>query len=329
MRPVVLVTQRTHPDVLALLERSCEVAVNDSARPLEPEELATQAAPASGLLVFMPDRIDRALLDRSPRLRVVAGAFKGADNVDTAACSARGIWVTVVPDLLSEPTAELAIALLLAAARRVREGDAFVRAGRFGGWRQGMHGMGLRGTPVGIVGAGAVGREIARLLVALGARPAYHDPGVDHVDGAPARPLEALLRESRALVLALPLSAGTERLIDAARIALVPPGAILVNVGRGSTVDEAAVAAALSSGHLAAYAADVFAMEDTSRGHRPAGIDPGLLAHPRSVFTPHLGTAIGDVRREIELSAARSILQALAGERPKGAVNDVGRAPRA
>jgi len=274
-------------------------------------------------MVFMSDRVDARLLARFPRLKIVAGAFKGVDNVDVDACTARGVWVTVVPDALTAPTAELALALLLATIRRVREGDAIVRSGSFGGWRSGFHGFGLRDSPIGIVGAGAVGRQLTRLLIALGASPVFHDPAVTHVDGAPRLPLETLMRRCRAVVLALPLTAETRQLIGSARIALMRPGSVLVNVGRGSTVDENAVAEALSTGHLAAYAADVFAMEDGAPSERPAQIAPALFDHPRCVFTPHIGSATAVARREIELQAARSIVQALSGARPEGALNDV------
>ena len=123
------------------------------------------------------------------------------------------------------------------------------------------------------------------------------------------------------LVLAAPLTPATHRLIDARRLSLMPPGAVLVNVGRGSTVDEEAVAAALASGRLAGYAADVFAIEDRSLTHAPSAIPRMLLEHPRSVLTPHLGSAVAGVRRAIENHAAQSILQALAGDRPQGAIN--------
>lgn len=304
-------TQAGDGRALELLRRECDVTVGDPAG----------VPDAEALLVFMRDRVDAALLDRCPRLRVVAGALKGADNVDVAACTERGVHVTVVPDLLSQPTAELALALLLAAARRLREGEALVRSGRFDGWRPGLHGMQLGGTPAGVLGAGGVGGRVARMLAALGADVAIHDPAADPPAGLAALELEPLLARSRAVVAALPLTAATLRLLDARRLALLPPGAILVNVGRGSTVDEAAVAAALESGRLGAYAADVFAFEDLSVPDRPGAIHPALLRHPRTVLTPHAGSAVAEVRSRIEEHAAASILQALAGRRPDGAIN--------
>ena len=318
-RPLTIATHPVHADTMALLRRRCDVEVCE--RSPSPEVLAARAAGASALLAFMPDRVDARLLDACPELRIVAGAFKGADNVDVEACKARGVWVTVVPDLLSASTAELAVGLLIAVARRIREGDAAVRGGQFTGWRPGFHGIDLEGTAVGIVGMGSLGQAIARRLLGFGCRLAYADPGVPEANGLAARPLEDLLRESRVVVLAVPLTPTTHALINGERLALMSPGAVLVNVGRGSTVDEDAVAAALASGRLAGYAADVFAIEDRSRVQTPAAMPPALLSHPRSVFTPHLGSAVAEVRRAIETRAAESILQALDGHRPLGAIN--------
>lgn len=318
-RPLAVVTHAVHAETIMLLRARCEVVV--CGRTPSPDALAAQAAGASALLAFMPDRVDSALLDGCRRLRIVAGAFKGADNVDVEACSARGVWVTVAPDLLSASTAELAVGLLIAVARRIREGDAAVRRGQFAGWRPGMHGIGLEGTAVGIIGMGSLGRAIARRLFGFDCRLSYTDPNVHEVDGLRSVPLERLLRESAVVVLAAPLTPATYQLIDARRLSLMSPGAVLVNVGRGSIVDEEAVAAALASGRLGGYAADVFAMEDKSLAQAPSAIPRTLLEHPASVLVPHLGSAVADVRRAIENHAAQSILQAVAGDRPQGAIN--------
>ncbi len=283
--------------------------------------LDVDPAGVAALMVFMPDRVDAATIARFPQLKVIAGAFKGADNVSVDVCTARGVWLTVASNALTAPTAELALALLLAAARRVREGDAIVRREARGGWRPGLHGFGLRDCTIGIVGAGAVGRELGRMLAALGASPVFHDPEGQQVNGMPYLPLATLMRRSRAMVLALPLTEKTHHLVGASQIRLMPNDSVLVNIGRGSTVDEGAVVDALASGHLAAYATDVFAMEDVGLGTRPTGIAASLLGHPRCVFTPHIGSATAMARRAVETQAARSILQALRGMRPEGAVN--------
>lgn len=319
-RPLVALSQTAHPEALRLLQCRCRTAFPGSAGNEEPRWPA-EIREASALLAFMSDRVDEELLERCPDLKIVAGALKGPDRIDVPACTARGVWVTVVRELLSPATAEIAVALLLAAARRLREGDALVRAGQFAGWRRQLEGFSLRNTPVGVIGAGSLGRETIAVLTALGARCAFHDPGVEQIAGARPLLLDELLKCSRAVVIALPLDKSTSGLLSADRIAAMPRGSILVNVGRGSTVDESAVAQALADNHLAAYAADVFATEDECSSGVP-GIHTGLLAHPRSVYTPHLGTACPETRGEIEAAAARSILQALEGKRPEGAINE-------
>ena len=194
-RPLTIATHPVHADAIALLRQRCEVDVCE--QPPSPEMLATRVADASALLAFMPDRVDARLLDACPELRIVAGAFKGADNIDVEACTARGVWVTAVPDLLSASTGELAVGLLISVARRIREGDVAVRAGEFAGWRPGFHGMGLEGTTVGIVGMGSLGRAIARRLLGFGCHMAYTDPGVAAAESLTARPLEGAASEPR------------------------------------------------------------------------------------------------------------------------------------
>jgi phosphonate dehydrogenase len=203
-----------------------------------------------------------------------------------------------------------------------------VRSGAFAGWRPGLYGAGLDGAAVGIVGMGKVGRAIARRLAGFGSVLAYSDPaplpaGDEGALGLTRRSLEALLANSDAVVVAAPLAAGTLHLIDAAALARMKPGAFLVNVGRGSVVDEAAVADALESDRLAGYAADVFEFEDWARPDRPRAIEPRLLAQPsRTLFTAHQGSAVDAVRRDIAMAAARAVVQALNGEVPDGALND-------
>ncbi len=324
----VVLTHRVHPEVLELLGRSCEVVANQTPDGLARGELLDRCRDTEALLVFMPDRVDEELLRHSPRLKIVAGALKGYDNIDVAACTARGIWVSYVADLLTAPTADLAVALLLALDRHLLAGDGHVRAGRHRGWRPDLYGGGLAGRPVGIVGMGAVGRAVARRLRAFDAQVLYTDPtplppAAEAELGARSVSLDTLLAHSSAVVLAAPLTAQTRHLIGASALQRLPQGALLVNVGRGSVVDENAVADALTAGHLGGYAADVFAFEDWSDERRPRDIPPRLLAHDRTVFTPHLGSAVRDVRRGIELAAARSVLDVREGGRPAVAANMV------
>lgn len=316
-RPLVAAGSRMLPGPLAELRAFARVACNRGEVPWSGGELARRAAGADAIIAFMPDRIDDALLARCPRLRLVAGALKGSDNIDLAACAARGVRVTVVEDLLSAPTAELALALSLGLLRHLREGDATVRAGH-DGWRPRLYGGTLVGGTLGVLGMGAVGRAFARQLAGFGTRIVYHDPQrLTAADETALRltwvPAEELPgRCGQALVLLCPLAQASTGWLSAARLRRLAPAAVVVNVGRGSVVDEAAVLAALTSGRLAGYASDVFAFEDLARHDRPGRIDPRLLAHPRTLFTPHLGSAVRAVREAIE-GAAVAAVRDLAG----------------
>jgi phosphonate dehydrogenase len=210
--------------------------------------------------------------------------------------------------------------------RRVAEADRHVRAGGFAGWRPSFYGATLRGATTGIVGMGEVGQALAALLAPFGTRIVYHDPR--RLPGPAEQRLRAtplslpgLLAGSDVVVLLAPLTSGTRRLAGRSALALMRPGAFLVNVGRGSVVDEDAVAEALDGGRLGGYAADVFAMEDWALPGRPASIPARLLAHPRTLLTPHLGSAVDEVRREMSMQAARQVRQVLEGHRPDNAVN--------
>jgi phosphonate dehydrogenase len=316
-----------------MLAESCEVVANQTPNTLARSQLLDRCRDADALMVFMPDHVDADLLEHSPRLKVVAGALKGYDNIDVAACTARGIWVSYVEDLLTEPTADLAVGLLLALDRQLLAGDSYVRSGRHRGWRPELYGGGLAGRPVGIVGMGAVGRAVAHRLRAFGTRMVYTDPKplprADELQlKARSVPLETLLAHSSVVMLSAPLTAGTRHLIGPDALRRLPDGALLVNVGRGSVVDENAVADALIEGRLGGYAADVFAFEDWADEGRPPAIPPALLTHQRTVFTPHLGSAVRDVRRRIEIAAIQRILEVRAGAAPAVAVNAAEMSPR-
>ncbi len=323
MSPEIVVTHRVFPGTAALLRRAGKVHVPDDECFTGPE-LDERLARADAVMVFMPDRVDAAFLDRAPRLSVIAAALKGYDNIDVDACTARGVWLTIVPDLLTVPTAELAIGLVIGLARHLREADRYVRSGTFSGWTPRFYGLAIENSTIGLVGMGAVGSAVAQRLRGFGCRLLYCD---DHAaragHGIERRPLNALLLESDIVVLCLPLNDGTVHLFDAARIALMKPHALLVNPARGSLVDEAAVAAALAAGRLGGYAADAFECEDLSRSDRPRKIPPDLLAHPNTCFGAHIGSATVAARKAIEACAAENVMAALSGRAPRDAVNHV------
>ena len=320
VQPRILVTQPLHATVLTRLKDFADIEMNEGPEPWSAQVLRDRAAGADGLLAFMTDHVDDDFLAACPRLRMIGCALKGADNFDLAACQRRGVTVSVVPDLLTVPTAELAIGLLIGLGRHLRAGDALVRSGTFGGWRPILYGAGLEGATIGLLGFGRVGRAITARLQGFGCRLIGHDQAAPAPDGVKAMPLDAILPLADALVLALPLTPSTRHILDATRLATLPPHALVVNVARGSLVDEAAVAEALNAGRLGGFAADVFAMEDWALSHRPPAILPALLAHPRTLFTPHLGSAVAQVREAIEMSAAESLAAFFSGQSVPGQV---------
>jgi phosphonate dehydrogenase len=312
-KPKIVVTQPVHAEVLARLQAHGHVVMNPGPQPWTDEELFEHLRDAEGLMAFMPDRIDRHTLRHAPRLRALACALKGHDNFDLRACADAGVSVSFVRDLLTEPTAELAIGLAIAAARHMLPGDHAVRQD-YQGWRPTFYGTGLHQSVVAVAGLGAVGRAIVDRLMGfgcaelLGVDPQAQDARVKQVD------LPTALRRADYLILAVPLMPQTRHVINAQALAQVRPGQILVNIGRGSVVDEAAVARALEDGRLGAYAADVYEMEDWLLPDRPTQVHTGLLESRRTVLTPHIGSAVGRVRLAIELRAADNLVQALRGE---------------
>jgi phosphonate dehydrogenase len=327
MKPNVVLTHKVHPEVIQRLETVANVKPNLSCDTLSRNEILSRCADADAMMVFMPDRIDESFLAACPKLKIISAALKGYDNFDVAACTRRGIWFSIVYDLPTIPTAELTIALLLGLTRHMAEGDRRVRSGGFRGWRPELYGTGLTGRTVGIIGMGAVGRAIAQRLSGFDVQIIYSDQVVladeqRQAWGARQVELDELLATSDFVVPMLPMTPGTLHLLDADAIAKMRPGSYLVNACRGSVVDELAVVEALKSGQLAGYAADVFEMEEWARPGRPTAIPQELLDNThQTFFTPHLGSAVQEVRLQIEHEAASNIIQVLNGERPSGAVN--------
>jgi len=323
----VVITHRVHDEIVARLQPYGTVIANPTRDTWPRAEVLARMRDADAMLAFMPDSIDAGFLERCPRLSIIAGALKGCDNFDVAACTRRGVWLTIVPELLTVPTAELAIALMLALMRHVPSGDRLIRGGFFAGWRPTLYGSGLTGKTIGLIGAGAVGQAIAERLASWGMRFIYCDPQalpaeVDARLRMQRVDLPQLLADADVVLPLTPLDASTVHLLDAERLRRMKRNAFLINVGRGSLVDEDAVADALERGDLGGYAADVFEFEDWARADRPRSISPRLLGlTDRTVFTPHLGSAVDDVRRAIALEAADNIIDAFEGRRPRGAVN--------
>ena len=326
VKPRIVVANRTHDDVRDLLGRYGDLVVNPSGDPWSRAALLEHCREADAVMAFMTETIDADFVDACPRLRIVAGALKGYNNIDRAALSRRGIYLTIVPDLLTQPTAELAIGLMIAVARNILPGDRHVRSGDFQGWRPAFYGGSLEGSTVGVIGAGAVGRAVLRMLAGFDCHRLYHDreplePSVERSLDARWASLDTLRRSADFLVLALHLTPETLHLVDRKFIAGMKPGAYLINPARGSVVDEAAVAAALASGQLRGYAADTFEMEDWTLDHRPRAVHADLLASDRTVLTPHIGSAVARARHAIESEAAAAIIECLEGGAPAASVN--------
>lgn len=314
MLPKIVVTQPLHTEVLQALQAQAQVVMNAGPEPWPTQTLHAHLAEASGLMAFMTDRVDRDTLRHAPRLRSIACALKGYDNFDLTACAEAGVSVSFVPDLLTEPTAELALGLAIAAGRHLIAGDRRVRLGHTG-WRPELYGTGLHGATAAVVGLGRVGQAIVDRLAGFGCRAVLGvDPSARDAR-TQAASLPQALAQADFLFLAVPLVSGTRHLINAPALAQAKPGQIIVNVGRGSVVHEDAVADALQSGLLGAYAADVFEMEDWALHDRPREVPEALRHHPRTVLTPHLGSAVRAVRLAIEKRAAANLIGALRGER--------------
>eukprot|EP00747_Dinoflagellata_sp_TGD_P169760 gnl/TRDRNA2_/TRDRNA2_199595_c0_seq1.p1 gnl/TRDRNA2_/TRDRNA2_199595_c0~~gnl/TRDRNA2_/TRDRNA2_199595_c0_seq1.p1 ORF type:complete len:389 (+),score=52.01 gnl/TRDRNA2_/TRDRNA2_199595_c0_seq1:73-1239(+) len=324
----VVVTSRAFPETLQLLESaSLQVVANDCDEPWPAEVLASHAAEADALMCFMPDTIDSAFLARCPQLKIIGCALKGFDNFDVQAATDKGVWITYVPGLLTEPTAELAVGLIIGAGRNLLAGDSLVRSGKYAGWRPVLYGRGLHRATVGIWGFGAVGQAIAARLSGFGcAEIRIHDVANRSKEAAELGCIETdmlgVLR-SDVVVSAVPLLESTRHGISQQAIAEMTPNSLLVNISRGSVVDEAAVAAALRTGLIGGYAADVFEFEDWALPDRPRCIAPELLSSPNTLFTPHLGSAVVEVRKAIECSAASTIVQWARGEQPDNVLNRV------
>lgn len=323
----VLVTSRIHSEVADILRSRFKLIANDTENPWSPMELSARGRDADAILAFMTDSVDENLLAGCPRLKIVAGALKGWDNFDVTACTRRGVWLSVVTDLLTDSTAELAVGLMIGLARNIRQGDASIRSGAFTGWRPWFYGGSLIGAHVGIIGMGAVGRAIAQRLTGFGIELFYNDVQLLSAETetqlrARALDFDVLVASNDFIVVAAPLTNATHHLIDDTSLRKFRPGSYLVNVSRGSLVREASVRDALKTGALAGYAADVFEFEDWAIDGRPVGTDPQLLSmHERTLFTPHLGSAVKSVRRAIEMEAAMSIIDLAEGRSPRGAIN--------
>jgi glyoxylate reductase len=320
-RPRVLVTRIIPDEGLRPLREACRVDLWEDELPPPREELLRRVAGVDGLLALLTDRVDDELLDAAgPQLRVVSNYAVGFDNVDVPACTRRGVAVGNTPGVLTETTADLAWALLMAAARRIPEADRYVREGRWRTWGpMTLLGPDVHGATLGIVGFGRIGQAVARRASGFGMRILYHDVHrlpreVESAAGAAYTPLPSLLAESDFVSLHVNLTPETHHLIDAAALRSMKPDAVLVNTARGPVVDTDALADALAAGTIWAAALDVTDPE-------PLPADHPLVTSERCLVVPHIASASRVTRARMASMAAANLLAGLRGEPLPTAVN--------
>ncbi|MCP5285611.1 MAG: D-glycerate dehydrogenase [Burkholderiaceae bacterium] len=320
MKPAILVARAIYPETLARLREHFTVEANEDDTVFTPAQLSQRLQGKVGALTTGSERIDGAVLEAHPQLRVVANMAVGFNNLDIAAFDARGVLATNTPDVLTETTADFGFALMMATARRMAESEHYLRAGRWTKWSYDMFaGAEVHGSTLGILGMGRIGQAIARRgALGFGMKVIYHNRSRLPADqeaplGATWVDKATLLRDADHLVLVLPYSAASHHAIGSAELAQMKSTATLTNVARGGIVDDAALAVALRERRIAAAGLDVFEGE-------PA-VHPDLLTVPNVVLTPHIASATHRTRRAMADLAADNLIAALTGGTPPTPVN--------
>jgi len=309
MSSSVLITRRLPGAVVRRLEEKCDTDMHRGETPLTPEDLRARAADKDALIVLLPDRIDRAVLDAAPRLKIIANVAVGYDNLDVRHAAQKGVICTNTPDILTDATADLTWALILDVTRRVSEGDRLARAGNWKGWTfEFMLGSGLQGKQLGIVGAGRIGRAVAERARGFGMKVAVTSRRDPDWPDAEFMPLDRLLATSDVVSLHVPLSPETRGLIDQPALARMKRTAFLINTTRGAVVDESALAWALKEHMIAGAGLDVFENEPQ--------INAALPNLENVVLSPHLGSATRETRTAMADLAVSNVLAVLSGQPP-------------
>jgi lactate dehydrogenase-like 2-hydroxyacid dehydrogenase len=320
VRPKILVTRATFDEVVEKLRERFEVEDNQADdAPWSADELRRRLADKDGVLPTGSDRIDAAVLDAAPRLKAVCNIAVGHNNIDLAACSARGIAATNTPGVLDETTADTTWVLMMAAARRITEAERWLRAGHWKAWKNDqLLGVDVHGATLGIIGMGRIGQAIARRARGFSMRVIYHNRNrlpakVERATGAKYVGLERLLRQSDFVSLNMPYSPSSHHLIGAQQLAMMKPTAVLVNAARGGVVDDAALIAALKEKRIAAAGIDVFEGEPK--------FNPGFLELDNVALAPHIGSATRATRTAMATLASRNLTAILSGKRPPNLLN--------
>ncbi len=319
MKLRVLVTREVFDATLAFLAQHCEVESNQADVPFEPGTLAQRLQDKDGVVCCLTDRIDSELLARCPRLKVVSNIAVGYNNIDLAACTARGVMATNTPRVLDDSTADLAWTLMLATARRLTEAEAYIRAGKWQGWHlKQLLGVEVHHATLGILGMGRIGQVIAKRATGFDMQVIYHNrtrlaADIEQRLRAQYVSKDELLAQSDFLVLQMPYSPQTHHLIGAAQLKQMKPTAILINSTRGGVVDDAALIDALRNGTIRAAGLDVFEGEPK--------LNPGFLELKNVVLAPHIGSSTEATRRAMAMTAAKNAVAALTGVTPPNLLN--------
>src|SRR5688572_13421473 len=319
MKPKILVTREVFDETVAFLAQHCEVEANQDDVAFDAETLARKVADKDGVVCALTDRIDAGLIGRCPRLKVVANIAVGYNNIDLAACTARGIQATNTPGVLDDSTADLAWALMLATARRLTELERRVRAGEWTGWRlKQWLGVDVHHATLGIFGMGRIGQAIAKRASGFDMKVLYHNrrrvaADIEGRINATYVTRDELLKRADFVILQVPYSPETHHMIGAAELKLMKPNAILVNSTRGGVVDDAALVAALKSGTIRAAGLDVFENEPK--------LNPAFLALDNVVLAPHIGSSTESTRRAMAMTAAKNAVAGLTGQTPPNLLN--------
>lgn len=319
-RPKVYITRKIPDPAIALLTESLDVSVWPEEDVVVPRDvLVREVKEIDGLLCVLTEKVDRELLDAAPRLKIVANMAVGYDNVDVGSCTERGIVVTNTPDVLTDATADLAFALLLATARRLPEARDFLLKGQWKTWSPMLlTGKEVYGATLGIVGMGRIGQAVAKRARGFDMKVLYYskrrNPQVEEEIGARYVDKETLLRESDYVSLHLPLTPETRGFIGERELRMMKPTAVLINTARGAVVDERALCKALREGWIWAAGLDVFEVE-------PLPMDSPLRTLPNVVLLPHIGSATVKTRTDMALLAARNIRDYLLAGRVHTPVN--------
>ena len=323
----ILVTGRLPDEVMERLAGVCDMEANREDRPMERQQVLDKISDKEGLLSVITDRVDAELMDRAPNLKIISNLAVGYNNIDVAAATARGIAVTNTPGVTTEPTAALALGLILAVARRIVEEDRLTREGKFQYWAPMLFlGRSVARKTLGIVGFGAIGQAVAKRARGFDMRILYNrrrrlDEARERELGIEYADFGRLLRESDFVSLHVPLTDETRHLIGAKELRQMKPTAFLINASRGPVVNEKELVEALGKGVIAGAGLDVYENEPT--------LAPGLTELPNVVLTPHVGSGTIEDRTLMARMATDNLLAGLKGEVPRFILNpDVYKNPK-